>query len=52
LRISIKALNYFLHAAERGSIAKAAVELNVVPSAISNAIDLVEREFELQLVQR
>lgn len=52
LRVSIKALNYFLHAAEHGSIAKAAAELNVVPSAISNAIDLVEREFELQLVQR
>jgi DNA-binding transcriptional LysR family regulator len=52
LRVSIKALNHFLHAAERGSIAKAAADLNVVPSAISNAIDLVEREFELQLVQR
>lgn len=52
MRVSIKALNQFLHAAELGSIAKAAAELNVVPSAISNAIDLVEREFELQLVQR
>lgn len=52
MRVSIKALNYFLHAAEHGSIAQAAAELNVVPSAISNAIDLVEREFELQLVQR
>lgn len=52
MRVSIKALNYFLHAAEHGSIAKAAQQLNVVPSAISNAIDLVEREFELQLVQR
>ncbi len=52
MRVSIKALNHFLHAAERGSIAKAAADLNVVPSAISNAIDVVEREFELQLVQR
>ena len=52
MHVSITALNYFLHAAERGSIAKAAADLNVVPSAISNAIDLVEREFELQLVQR
>ena len=52
MRVSIKALNQFLHAAELGSIAKAAAELHVVPSAISNAIDLVEREFELQLVQR
>ncbi len=52
MRVSIKALNYFLRAAERGSIAKAAADLNVVPSAISNAIDLVEQEFELQLLQR
>lgn len=52
MRVSIKALNYFLRAAERGSIAKAAADLNVVPSAISNAIDLVEQEFQLQLLQR
>jgi len=52
LRVSIKALNYFLHAAELGSISRAAEELNVVPSAISNAIDLIERDFQLQLVQR
>ena len=52
MRTSIKALNYFLRAAERGSISGAAEELNVVPSAISSAIDLVERDFQLQLVQR
>ena len=52
MRVSIKALQYFLFAAEQGSIAKAAERLNVVPSAVSNAIDLVEEEFELQLVQR
>ena len=52
MRTSIKALNYFLCAAEQGSISKAAGELNVVPSAISNAIDMVERDFQLQLVQR
>ena len=52
MRTSIKALNYFLRAAELGSISRAAEELNVVPSAISNAIDLVERDFQLQLVQR
>jgi DNA-binding transcriptional LysR family regulator len=52
MRVSIKALHYFLSAAERGSIAKAAEELNVVPSAVSSAIDLVEAEFELKLVQR
>jgi len=52
MRTSIKALNYFLRAAEQGSISKAAGQLNVVPSAISNAIDMVERDFQLQLVQR
>ncbi len=52
MRVSIKALQYFLFAAEQGSIAKAAERLNVVPSAVSNAIELVEEEFELQLVQR
>ncbi len=52
MRISIKSLHYFLAAAERGSIAKAAEALNVVPSAVSSAIELVEAEFGLKLVQR
>jgi DNA-binding transcriptional LysR family regulator len=52
MRLSIRAMQYFLCAAERGSIARAAEELRVAPSAISNAIDLVEREFDLKLVQR
>lgn len=52
MRVSIKSLHYFLSAAERGSISKAAEALNVVPSAVSSAIELVEAEFELKLVQR
>ncbi len=52
MRISIKSLHYFLSAAERGSISKAAAALNVVPSAVANAIEQVEAEFELKLVQR
>ena len=52
MRVSIKALRYYLTAAEQGSIARAADELNVVPSAIASAIDLVESEFKLKLVQR
>ncbi|NNF77256.1 MAG: LysR family transcriptional regulator [Rhizobiales bacterium] len=52
MRVSIKSLHYFLSAAERGSISKAAQALNVVPSAVSSAIELVEAEFELKLVQR
>ncbi len=52
MRVSIKSLHYFLSAAERGSIAKASEALNVVPSAVSSAIELVEAEFGLKLVQR
>lgn len=50
--VSIKAMQYFLSAAEQGSIVKAAKQLNVVPSAVSNAIDMVENAFGIQLVQR
>ncbi|WP_394688406.1 LysR family transcriptional regulator [Hoeflea sp.] len=52
MSVSIKAMQYFLAAAEQGSIVKAAKQLNVVPSAVSNAIDMVEAAFGLQLVQR
>ena len=52
MNISIRALRYFLAAAERGSISKAAAALNIAPSAISHAIDQVETEFALKLVQR
>lgn len=52
MRLSIKALRYFLVASEQQSIVRAAELLNVVPSAISGAIDSVEQEFELKLVQR
>jgi DNA-binding transcriptional LysR family regulator len=52
MRLSIKSLRYFLVACEQESIAKAAKLLNVVPSAISVAIDQVEEEFDLKLVQR
>lgn len=52
MSVSIKAMQYFLSAAEQGSIVKAAKQLNVVPSAVSNAIDMVETAFGLQLVQR
>jgi len=52
MRLSLRALHYFLSAADRGSIARAADALNVAPSAISSAIDMVEAEFGLKLVQR
>jgi DNA-binding transcriptional LysR family regulator len=43
VRLSIKALRYFLVAAERGSIAR---------SAVASAIESTEQEFKLKLVQR
>ena len=52
MRLSIKSLHYFLTAAELGSISKAADALNVVPAAVASAIEQVEAEFELKLVQR
>lgn len=52
MRISLKALRYFMTAVDQGSIARAAEALNVVPSAISAAIDQVEQGFALKLVTR
>ncbi|MGQ7846896.1 LysR family transcriptional regulator [Granulosicoccus sp. 3-233] len=52
MRLSIKVMHYFLTAVDRRSIVQAAQDRNVVPSAISNAIDAVEEEFGLKLVQR
>ena len=52
MRVSINALRYFQAAAKAGSIVKAANELNVVPSAVSNAIEQVEQAFGLKLIQR
>ena len=52
MRVSINALRYFQVAAKAGSIVRAAQDLNVVPSAVSNAIEQVEDTFGLKLVQR
>ncbi len=52
MRLSIKALSYFLAAAEHRSIARAAAELHVVPSAVANAVEQVEQAFELKLLER
>lgn len=51
-RLTIRAMQYFLAATDRGSIAHAAKELNVASSAISTVIDQVEDEFSLKLMQR
>jgi DNA-binding transcriptional LysR family regulator len=52
LRISIKALRYFLSAASHGSLARAAEDMHVVPSAISSAVEQIEAEFRLKLLHR
>ena len=52
MSVTLKALQYFATAVDRGSIARAADDLNVVPSAVSAAIDQVEQAFALKLVQR
>lgn len=52
MRISIRALAYFDRAMKHESIARAAEELNVAPSAIGIAIDQVETEFGMKLVHR
>ena len=52
MRVTLKAMTYFLAAVDHGSISRAAEELNVVPSAVSAAIDMMEAEFALQLVLR
>ncbi len=52
MRLTIRALTYFVEAVEHGSIANAAETLNIAPSAVSSAIDQVENEFDLKLIQR
>lgn len=52
MRLTIRALTYFVEAVQHGSIAHAAETLNIAPSAVSSAIDQVENEFGLKLIQR
>ncbi|MEW7007666.1 LysR family transcriptional regulator [Lentilitoribacter sp. EG35] len=50
--ISLRAMEYFTAVIRHGSIAKAAVELNIAASAVSTAIDQVEASFDLTLITR
>ena len=52
MRLTLKAMMYFLTAVECESITLAAKKLNIVPSAVSAAIDQVEDEFQLKLLMR
>lgn len=49
---SLKALRYFMAAANSGSISEASRQLNVVPSAVLAAVNQVEESFGLQLTTR
>lgn len=50
--ISLKALRYFMAAAESGSLTEASKKMHVVPSAILAAVNQVEEAFGLQLTVR
>ena len=50
--ISLKALRYFMAAAECGSLTEASKKMHVVPSAILAAVNQVEEAFGLQLTIR
>ncbi|MGZ2257997.1 LysR family transcriptional regulator [Roseobacter sp. A03A-229] len=52
MAVSLKSMRYFTRALAHGSIARAADELNVAASAISAAIDQIEAQFQLKLVNR
>lgn len=49
---SLKALRYFMAAAESGSLTEASKKMHVVPSAILAAVNQVEEAFGLQLTIR
>lgn len=49
---SLKALRYFMAAANSGSITEASKQMNVVPSAVLAAVNQVEEAFGLQLTVR
>lgn len=51
-RPSLAALRIFLTAAEHRSLAQAAMELNLTPSAVSHAIRGLERQLGASLIQR
>lgn len=52
LRYTLRQLDYFVAAAECGSVARAAARLNVAQPSVSNAIAKLERQFAVQLFVR
>ncbi|CUK10325.1 Morphology and auto-aggregation control protein [Ruegeria denitrificans] len=52
MSVSFQSMRYFTTAVSLGSISKAADELNVAASAVSAAIDKIEDQFQLKLINR
>ena len=52
MNVSYKVMKYFAAAAHHKSLSKAAVEMNISQSAISLAVDSLERELGLSLLNR
>lgn len=52
MTVTLKSMRYFVCALQHRSIAEAAGELNIAASAVASAIDQIEAQFELKLVQR
>ncbi len=52
MSVSLQRMRYFNTALAHGSIAKAADDLNIAASAVSAAIDQIEAQFQLKLVNR
>jgi DNA-binding transcriptional LysR family regulator len=52
MRFTLKQLRYFDAALRTGSIARAAVEMNISQSSITAAIDIIEQTVEAELLRR
>lgn len=50
--VSLKSMRYFVTALAHGSISHASIELNVAASAVAAAIDQIEGQLQLKLVNR
>ncbi len=52
MSVSIRSMRYYVTALARGNITQAAADLNVAASSVSAAIDQIEAQFQLKLVNR
>ncbi|MDA4847162.1 LysR family transcriptional regulator [Hoeflea poritis] len=52
MTVSIRSMRYFVTALAHGNISQAAAELNIAASAVGTAIDQIEAQLQLKLVNR